>query len=73
MASPYDLVRVEDPSTGHQFTTTRAATAGTDFKVLSGKAATTDKGAPLPGLPRTDKAGQPAPRKSNTDSKKQEN
>lgn len=61
MASPYDLVRVEDPTTGHQWTTTRAATDGTDLKVLN-KAATNEKGRPLPALPRTDKAGKPAPR-----------
>lgn len=72
MASPYDLVRVEDPSTGHQFTTTRAATAGTDFKVLT-KPATDDKGSPLPALPRTDKAGRPAPRKSDSIESKKEN
>lgn len=63
MASPYDLVRVEDPA-GHQFTTSRAFAAGTDLKVLSGKDATDEKGRPLPALPRTDKAGQPAPRTS---------
>lgn len=59
-SSPYDLVRVED-TTGAQFTTTRAHAESTGLKVLS-KDATDYMGRPLPALPRTDKAGQPAPR-----------
>lgn len=69
MASPHDLVRVEDPNTGHQFTTSRAFADSAEFKVLSAKKATDEKGRPLPATPRTDKAGQPAPRESKKETK----
>lgn len=63
MTAVYEPVRVEDPSTGHQFTTTsvHAATAG--LKVLN-KAIRDDTGRPIPARPRTTKAGRPAPRKA---------
>ena len=63
-SSPYALVRVEDPSTGHQFTTSRAHAQASGLAVLTGKAATTDTGRPVRSRRRTNKAGQPAPRKS---------
>lgn len=62
MTSVYERVRVEDPSTGHQFTTTRVHAETAGLTVLD-KAA--DKnGRPIPALTRTDLAGHPAPRKS---------
>lgn len=65
-SSPYELVRVEDPSTGHQFTTSRVHAQTSGLKVLTGKAATTDAGRPVRSRRRTNKAGKPAPRnKSN--------
>lgn len=66
--SPYDLVRVQCPDTGAQFTTTRAAANGAGAKVLD-KDAVDHAGKPLPAKPRTTKAGQsPAPRDTKKES-----
>lgn len=70
MASPYERVRVEDPDTGHQFTTTAAHAANANLKVLTGKDAVDKNGRVLPPLHRTDKAGQSAPRSNNNTQEK---
>jgi len=63
MTAVYELVRVEDPSTGHQFTTTRVHAKSAGLRVLD-KGTTDSIGRPIPARPRTNKAGRPAPRKS---------
>ena len=63
MTAVYERVRVEDPSTGHQFTTTRVHATTAGLTVLD-KDITDSVGRPIPARPRTNKAGRPAPRKS---------
>lgn len=67
-ASPYDLVRVSTDQ--GEFTTSRAHAKRAGLKVID-RPATDHSGKPLPGKPRTSKAGQsPAPRdKSKTETK----
>mgnify|MGYP006967509645 CR=1 FL=1 len=62
MASAYELVRVEDPSTGHQYTTSRAHAESAGLTVLKGKKAANSRGKALRALPRTTKGREPAPR-----------
>lgn len=63
MTAVYERVRVEDPSTGHQFTTTTVHAKRAGLTVLD-KATADEIGRPVPARPRTNKAGRPAPRKS---------
>lgn len=76
MTAVYERVRVEDPSTGHQFTTTSVHAKSAGLKVLD-KGTADNIGRPVPARPRTNKAGRPAPRKSAeqkpaTDEKKED-
>lgn len=63
MTAVYKRVRVEDPSTGSQFTTTSVHAKNAGLKVLD-KSTTDSIGRAIPARPRTNKAGRPAPRKS---------
>lgn len=63
MTSVYVPVRVEDPSTGHQFTTSNVHAATAGLTVLD-KDVSDNTGRSIPARPRTNKAGRPAPRKS---------
>lgn len=69
MASPYELVRVEDPA-GNQFTTTRVVAENKEhqLKVLD-KPATDSNGVAIPTTYRTNKAGQSSPRSTETKEK----
>lgn len=57
-ASPYDLVRVHDPVSGAEYTTSRAAAEGSDLEVLEDREPLDGFGRPADPLPRTDKAGR---------------
>lgn len=54
-----EWVRVQDDSTGHQFTLSRKAVEGVDgLKILDGRPAVDAVGRPLPAKHRTDKGGK---------------
>lgn len=63
MTAVYVPVRVEDPSTGHQFTTTSVHAESAGLKVLD-KATRDKNGRSIPARPRRSKAGRSAPRKA---------
>lgn len=67
-ASPYDLVRVQDPISGAEYTTTVAVAEAADLTVLD-KKPLDDFGRPAAPLPRTDLAGQPVAPQINTSEK----
>lgn len=62
--TPFDVVRIKDPSTGTERNATRAHAKNINAEVLEGRPVTDRHGRPLPsrptpGKPRTDLAGQP--------------
>lgn len=68
-ASPYDLVRVQDPVSGSEYTTSRAAAESSELTVLD-KNPLDPFGRPASPLPRTNLAGEPvapAPSDEETD------
>lgn len=58
-ANEYELVRVKDDTSGHEFTTTRAIAEGDGLTVLKDRDATDDFGRPLPAKVRTEKGATP--------------
>ena len=68
-ASPYDLVRVHDPVSGAEYTTSRAAAESSGLTVLDKKDPLDAFGRPASPLPRTNLAGEPvAPAPSDEES-----
>lgn len=57
--NPLEVVRVKDPTSGAEYSTTRAHAKNAGLEVLDGKAAVDDYGRLIPTKPRTDLAGQP--------------
>lgn len=68
-ASPYDLVRVQDPVSGSEYTTSRAAAESSGLAVLDDKEPFDAFGRPASPLPRTNLAGQPVAPQTNTSEK----
>jgi hypothetical protein len=62
-----DLIRAEDPDSGHQFSTSAAYAKAKGLKVL-GKPATDRFGRTLPAVYRTDKAGKPTTKQTPKES-----
>jgi len=67
MAYVYARVRVEDPSTGHQYNANQIHAKTARLKVLD-KPVADVLGRPHPAQMRTDLAGRPAPRQSAEES-----
>lgn len=65
-----DYVRVTDPANGSQVTITRGHAKAAGLKPLD-RDAVDRYGVPLPALPRTDKAGEPAPKSGGSSAEKE--